>query len=71
MKIIVLVSLTRPQPTRFNHSVTMHYKRKKSKFKKSSELDRNLQGWTYQGKIAREVINRREFKQQLLTKTFD
>jgi len=71
MKIIVLVSLTRPQPTRFNYSVTMHYKRKKSKFKKSSELDRSLQGWTYQGKIAREVINRREFKQQLLTKAFD
>jgi hypothetical protein len=71
MKIIVLDSLSRPQPTTFSHSVTMHYKKKKCKFKKSSELDRSLQGWTYQGKIAREVISRKEFKQQMLTKEFE
>jgi hypothetical protein len=49
----------------------MHYKKKKYKFKKSTFLDRSLTGWTYGGKIAKEVISRAEFKKELLTKSFE
>jgi hypothetical protein len=71
MKIIVLPSLGTRQPTSFNHSEIMHYKKKKYKFKKSTFLDRSLTGWTYGGKIAKEVISRAEFKKELLTKSFE
>ena len=62
MKIIVLASLARPQPTMFSHSVTMNYKRKKYKYKKSNELDSGLKHWSYGRAIAKEAALRQEFK---------
>ena len=40
----------------------MHYKKKKYKYKKSNVLDSSIKGWNYGGAIAREIINRQEFK---------
>ena len=49
----------------------MHYKRKKYKYKKSSDLDRSSKSWSYGANIAKEVVSRKEFKKQLLTRSFE
>lgn len=71
MKTMALGSLPTRQPTSFSHSVTMHYKRKKYKFKKSKFLDKELLSYEYGRAIAKEVVSRKEFRKELLEKSFE
>jgi len=45
-----------------NYSVMANHKNKKYKYKKSRVLSRSLQCWSYGRQIAKEVIERQEFK---------